>query len=42
MPDFRRVHLEVKGMYLEVDFHPVMFLINNLDKPGFIGARGGM
>jgi D-3-phosphoglycerate dehydrogenase / 2-oxoglutarate reductase len=27
-------------MALEADFHPVMLLINNLDKPGFIGALG--
>jgi D-3-phosphoglycerate dehydrogenase / 2-oxoglutarate reductase len=32
--------VEVKGMALEADFHPVMLLINNLDKPGFIGALG--
>jgi D-3-phosphoglycerate dehydrogenase len=32
--------VEVKGMTLEADFHPVMLLINNLDKPGFIGALG--
>src|SRR6202167_2624848 len=32
--------VEVKGMPLEADFHPVMLLINNLDKPGFIGALG--
>ena len=31
---------EVKGMPLEADFHPVMLLINNRDKPGFIGALG--
>ncbi len=34
--------VEVKGMPLEADFHPVMLLINNLDKPGFIGALGTM
>ncbi|MDP8986578.1 MAG: phosphoglycerate dehydrogenase [Pseudomonadota bacterium] len=34
--------VEVKGMSLEADFHPVMLLINNLDKPGFIGALGTM
>ena len=34
--------VEVKGMALEADFHPVMLLINNLDKPGFIGALGTM
>lgn len=32
--------VEVKGMALEADFHPVMVLINNSDKPGFIGALG--
>ena len=32
--------VEVKDMSLEADFHPVMLLINNLDKPGFIGALG--
>jgi D-3-phosphoglycerate dehydrogenase len=32
--------VEVKGVSLEADFHPVMLLINNLDKPGFIGALG--
>jgi D-3-phosphoglycerate dehydrogenase / 2-oxoglutarate reductase len=34
--------VEVKGMALEADFHPVMLLINNLDKPGFVGALGTM
>lgn len=34
--------VEVKGMALEADFHPVMLLVNNLDKPGFIGAIGTM
>jgi D-3-phosphoglycerate dehydrogenase len=32
--------VEVKGMALEADFHPVMLLINNQDRPGFIGALG--
>jgi D-3-phosphoglycerate dehydrogenase len=32
--------VEVKGMTLEADFHPVMLFINNRDKPGFIGALG--
>ena len=32
--------VEVKGVALEAEFHPVMLLINNLDKPGFIGALG--
>jgi D-3-phosphoglycerate dehydrogenase len=34
--------VEVKGMSLEADFHPVMLLINNLDRPGFVGAMGTM
>src|SRR5271167_1143850 len=34
--------VEVKGMPLEADFHPVMLFINNQDKPGFIGALGTM
>jgi D-3-phosphoglycerate dehydrogenase / 2-oxoglutarate reductase len=34
--------VEVKGMPLEADFHPVMLFINNSDKPGFIGALGTM
>ena len=34
--------VEVKGMALEANFHPVMLLINNRDKPGFIGALGTM
>lgn len=29
-------------MVLEADFHPVMPLINNSDKPGFIGVLGTM
>jgi len=33
---------EVKGMALEADFAPVMLYVNNLDKPGFIGALGQM
>jgi len=32
--------VEVKGMALEADFHPVMLLINNLGQAGFIGALG--
>jgi D-3-phosphoglycerate dehydrogenase len=32
--------VEVKGMALEADFHPVMLFVNNRDKPGFIGALG--
>ena len=34
--------VEVKGMALEGDFAPVMLYVNNLDKPGFIGALGAM
>jgi len=34
--------VEVKGMALEADFHPVMLFINNSDKPGFIGSLGTM
>jgi D-3-phosphoglycerate dehydrogenase len=34
--------VEVKTVALEADFHPVMLLINNRDKPGFIGALGTM
>jgi D-3-phosphoglycerate dehydrogenase / 2-oxoglutarate reductase len=34
--------VEVKGMALEAEFHPVMLFINNQDKPGFIGALGTM
>ena len=34
--------VEVKDMPFEADFHPVMLLINNRDKPGFIGALGTM
>jgi len=34
--------VEVKEMPLEADFHAVMLLINNLDKPGFVGALGTM
>ncbi|MBI1185899.1 MAG: phosphoglycerate dehydrogenase [Alphaproteobacteria bacterium] len=33
---------EIKGMPLEASFHPLMLYINNLDKPGFIGALGAM
>lgn len=32
--------VEVKGMALEADFHAAMLYVNNLDKPGFIGALG--
>ncbi len=33
---------EIKGMPLEAAFHPVMLYVNNLDKPGFIGALGSI
>lgn len=32
--------VEVKGMPLEADFHPVVLFVNNSDKPGFVGALG--
>jgi D-3-phosphoglycerate dehydrogenase len=32
--------VEVKGMELDAGFSPAMLYINNLDKPGFIGALG--
>ena len=32
--------VEIKDMALEAEFHPVMLLVNNLDKPGFIGSLG--
>lgn len=32
--------IEVKGISLEADFHPVMLFVNNMDKPGFVGALG--
>lgn len=34
--------VEVKGMALEGDFSPVTLYVNNIDKPGFIGALGQM
>ena len=34
--------VEVKGMPLEGAFSPVMLYVNNIDKPGFIGALGAM
>ena len=34
--------VEVKGMELDAAFSPAMLYINNLDKPGFIGALGGL
>jgi D-3-phosphoglycerate dehydrogenase / 2-oxoglutarate reductase len=32
--------VEVKGMELDAPFSPAMIYVNNLDKPGFIGALG--
>ena len=32
--------VEVKGMELDAVFSPTMLYVNNLDKPGFIGALG--
>jgi D-3-phosphoglycerate dehydrogenase len=34
--------VEVKGMELDAPFAPAMLYVNNLDKPGFIGALGGL
>jgi D-3-phosphoglycerate dehydrogenase len=34
--------VEVKGMELEAAFQPAMLYVSNLDKPGFIGALGGL
>ena len=34
--------VEVKGMELDAAFAPAMLYINNLDKPGFIGALGNL
>ena len=34
--------VEVKGMDLDAAFGPAMLYINNLDKPGFIGALGAL
>ena len=34
--------VEVKGMELDAAFAPAMLYINNLDKPGFIGALGAL
>jgi D-3-phosphoglycerate dehydrogenase len=34
--------VEVKGMELDAAFSPAMLYVNNLDKPGFIGALGGV
>lgn len=34
--------VEIKEMPLEGDFSPVALYVNNIDKPGFIGALGAM
>jgi len=34
--------VEVKGMELDAVFAPAMLYVNNLDKPGFIGALGAL
>ena len=34
--------VEVKGMELDAAFGPSMLYVNNLDKPGFIGALGNL
>jgi D-3-phosphoglycerate dehydrogenase len=34
--------VEVKGMELDAPFSPAMLYVNNLDKPGFIGALGAL
>jgi D-3-phosphoglycerate dehydrogenase len=34
--------VEVKGMDLDAPFLPAMLYVNNLDKPGFIGALGNL
>ncbi len=34
--------VEVKGMELDAVFAPAMLYVNNLDKPGFIGALGAV
>jgi D-3-phosphoglycerate dehydrogenase len=34
--------VEVKGMSLDAPFSPTMVYVNNLDKPGFIGAFATM
>jgi len=34
--------VEVKGMDLDAAFQPAMLYVSNLDKPGFIGALGGI
>jgi len=34
--------VEVKGMELDAAFAPAVLYVNNLDKPGFIGALGAL
>ena len=34
--------VEVRGMELDAAFSPTMLYVNNLDKPGFIGALGAL
>ncbi len=34
--------VEIKGMELDAPFGPAMLYVNNLDKPGFIGALGAL
>jgi D-3-phosphoglycerate dehydrogenase len=34
--------IEVKGMDLDAPFGPTMLYVNNIDKPGFIGALGAL
>ena len=34
--------VEIKGMDLDAPFSPAMLYVNNLDKPGFIGAIGNL
>jgi D-3-phosphoglycerate dehydrogenase len=34
--------VDIKGMELDAPLAPAMLYINNLDKPGFIGALGGL
>jgi D-3-phosphoglycerate dehydrogenase len=34
--------VEVKGMELDAAFAPDVLYVNNLDKPGFIGALGAL
>ncbi len=34
--------VEIKGMALEGDFSQTLLYVNNLDRPGFIGALGAL